>query len=72
MRIGGVSDGILPTAHGITGDARRLSAARRLALANAEERRIMVVDLDGIERLTSRQDLRDLLIDSQLGLVTRS
>jgi len=73
MRLGGVSDGILATSRGITGDVRRLTAAQEIvALANAEERRIMVIDLDGIELLTSREDLRDLLIDSQLGLVTRS
>jgi Restriction endonuclease len=73
MRLGGVNDGILAAANGITGDVDRQTAAREIvALANAEERHIMVVDLASIASLTSREALRGLLIDRQLGLVTRS
>jgi len=73
MRFGDVSDGILATSLGITGDVERLTAAREIvALANAEGRHIMVLELDAIAAVRTREDLRDLLIDCQLGLATRS
>lgn len=73
MRFGDVSDGILATSAGITGDQRLLTAAREIvALANAEGRHIMVVELDALAAIRTRQELRDLLIDCQLGLATRS
>lgn len=73
MRLGGVSEGILVAAHGITGDRQLRTAAQEiLTLANVEKRRIMILELDEIAQLSCRQDLRDLLIDRQLDLTTRS
>lgn len=73
MRLGGVSEGILLAASGITGDPLRRSAAEGiLAAANAEQRRILVVTLDEVAALTSRQDLRDLLIGKVLNLTARA
>lgn len=73
MRLGGVSEGILVAANGITGDPQLRTAAQDiLSHANAESRRIMVMELEDIAQLTSRLDLRNLLIDRQMGLTTRS
>lgn len=73
MRLGDVKDGIMVAANGVTGDAARQTAAHEIvALANADERHIMVVALGDIDGITSREDLRGLLIDRQLGLATRS
>jgi len=73
LRLGGVDEGILVAARGITGDPQLRTAAHDIImLANVEKRHIMVVQLDDIARLTCTEDLRNLLIDSQLGLATRS
>lgn len=73
MRLGGVTDGILVAAHGITGEAQQQNAAQEiLTHAHVDGRRILVVQLDQIAQVSSREDLRNLLIDRLLALATRS
>ena len=75
MRFGGVREAILIAANGITGMAsRRRNAQAIVILANAEDpsRRIFVLTLSEIERLTTRDDLRELLIDKSLDLAAQA
>ena len=71
MRLGGVREGILIAANGVTGEAQRRRAAQGiLTAANADDpaKKIFVVTLAEIAALTSHTDLRELLIDKNLRL----
>jgi Restriction endonuclease len=71
MRMGGVREGLLIAASGITGEQNRLRNAREIVIsANRDDpsRRIFVITLDEISALTSRDDLRSLIIDKYLDL----
>ncbi|GAA4472450.1 restriction endonuclease [Phytohabitans houttuyneae] len=73
MRLGGVTEGLLVAANGITGDSsRRHDAESILAHANAEQRRILVITLEEIGAITSRYNLRELLIEKVMGLSARA
>lgn len=73
MQIAGVSEGILVAASGVTGHAIRRTAAQAiLSLANSQHRKIIVLTLDEIARLTSRHDLRELLIQKVMSLAARN
>lgn len=72
MRLGGVSHGILIAANGVTIDKdRRGYATSILTSAVAEERSMIVLTLDEIEKIGSTTDLRNLIIDKLLGLSIR-
>ena len=74
MRVGGVREGILVAAKGVTGvRERRTSAQAILTAANGENPsvRILVITLAEIEKFTSSVDLRDLLIDKILLLTAQ-
>jgi Restriction endonuclease len=71
MRLGGVREGILIAANGVTGEMKRRRAAQGiLTAANADDpaRKIFVVTLSEIAGLTSYTELRELLIDKSLKL----
>ncbi len=75
MRLGGVDDGILLAANGITTDATRRSfAASIVTESNAGEppRRIYVLTLNELAALSSTEDLRDLLIEKSCRLAARN
>jgi hypothetical protein len=70
MRIAGVNEGILVAASGVTGDRDRREAAQAiLSTVNSQQRRILVLTLEEIAGLTSRHDLRELLIGKMMDLV---
>jgi len=69
MRLAGVNEGILVAASGVTGTSGRRHAAQAiLSAANSQQRRILVLTLDEIAGLTSRHDLRELLIGRMMDL----
>lgn len=73
MRLAGASEGILVAASGVTGDrGRREFAQAILSAANSQQRRILVLTLEEIADLTSRHDLRELLIGKVMDLVAGS
>ncbi len=75
MRFGGVRQGILVAAAGITGEgARRSHAQSIITLANMEEPsiRILVMTLSDIEQLTSREGLRNLIIDKDSAITAQA
>jgi hypothetical protein len=74
MRMGGVTNGILLAANGITMNAsRRDHAVAILTAANAEltPRRIYVVTLADLQNITSTHDLIRLLKRKSMGLTAR-
>jgi hypothetical protein len=73
MRLAGVNEGILVAACGVTGRPGRREAAQAiLSTANSQRRRILVLTLDEIAGLTSRHDLRELLVGKTMDLVAGS
>lgn len=75
MRLGGVTEGVMLAASGITARAsRREAAVGILTAANADSpaRKIHVITLDDVERLTITRELRDLIIEKSLGLAARA
>ncbi len=75
LRLGGVSEGVLLAANGITANGKRHNAAVSiLNTANADTpgRSIYVITLDEVAALTSTVHLRTLLIQKSLGLAARS
>jgi Restriction endonuclease len=75
MRLGGVTDGILIAANGITmNKSRREDAVAILAMTNSDEpsRRIYVLTLEDIEGVSSTDDLRKLLIRKSMNLTART
>jgi hypothetical protein len=73
IQLGGVSEGILLATEGVTQrGGRRSDASAIIAKANAStpQRRILIVTLDEVSALSSTADLKQLLIDRMLDLVT--
>jgi hypothetical protein len=71
MRLGGVTDGILVAANGITTNASRRGAAVEIVLrSNSDEpaRTIYVVRLDELATLASADALRSLIVDKSIAL----
>lgn len=74
MRLGGAYDGILLAANGITNrHSRKNDAASIIGQCNSEtpRRRIIVITMDEISRLTSTEDLKKLLIERMLDIAAR-
>lgn len=64
LRLGGAPLGILVATKGITGNPERRSKSWSIVQsANMDGRKILIVCLDDLTSLTSRGDLRNLLID---------
>jgi hypothetical protein len=75
MRLGGVHEGILIAANGVTGKLSRRQAAQGIiTMANAENpsKRIFVITLDEIAQIASYVDLRKLLIDKSMDLTAQA
>lgn len=75
MRLGGITEGVLFAASGITTRRyRREAAVGILTAANADSpaRKIHVITLDDVERLSTTHDLRNLIIEKSMGLAARS
>jgi hypothetical protein len=75
MRLGGVREGILIAAQGVTGTRSRRQAAQAIiTAANSEDppRQILVLTLSEIAGLTSSLQLRELLIDKSLDVTVQA
>lgn len=73
LKLGGVSDGILIAANGVTGKARRREDAWHIVSrcnSDTPRRRILVLTLDQIASIQSVGDLRQLIVDRMLDLTT--
>lgn len=73
IQLGGVAEGILLATNGITHrQVRRTDAAAIISKANAStpRRRILVVTLDQVAAIRTTDDLKQLLVDRMLDLVT--
>ncbi|KAE8765985.1 hypothetical protein [Georgenia thermotolerans] len=74
MRLGGVYQGVLFAANGITSDHKRRTAAQSIVLDSNSEtpsRQIYVLTLDEVADITCTGDLRELLIDKAMLLTGR-
>jgi hypothetical protein len=69
MRLGGVRHGVMLSAQGITGHARRRSAAHGILMSALREGRfIYIVTLDDLENVACAADIRNMIIGKRVQL----